>query len=148
MSNHRKHRRKDRTRKRLYKSKKHSMISGVCYGVATHFGLNVLAVRVLTVILLLANPLVTAAIYFLMAWMLPDDPGYEAQGAEVDITVKVEAAAAADATDYTAPLRTRHKEVVRRFEALNRRLADMERTVTSREFQMDRELRRSQNGEA
>ena len=148
MSKRKKTRHKNANRKRLYKSKKHSVISGVCYGVATHFGLNVLAVRVLTVVLLFANPLVTAGIYFLMAWMLPDDPGYEAHGAEVDITLKVETSTASAASDYTAPIRSRHKEVVRRFEALNRRLAEMERTVTSREFQMDRELRRSRNGEA
>jgi len=131
-------------RRRLYKSTKHSIVSGVCYGIAQHFKVNTLTVRALTVVLLFVNPLVTVAIYFLLAWMLPDQPEHEAIGGEEAERGSALTAASSAASDYTAPLRTRHREVVQRFEALNRRLADMERTVTSREFQMDRELKKAE----
>ena len=57
---------------RLYKDLTHRKISGVCAGLAKHWGVPRLAVRVAAVVCLIALPTVTAIAYITATVLIPN----------------------------------------------------------------------------
>ncbi len=65
-----------RDQKRLYRSRREKMLSGVCGGIAEYFGLDPVLVRIIWVVLALAS-LGTAILIYLLLWLIvPERPGH------------------------------------------------------------------------
>ena len=117
---------------RLYRDRENGMIAGVCAGLAEYFGFNRRGVRlVVAVSALFFMPFVIVS-YIVLAVILPTKPVEETMDEEkADFWRDVSNAPA----DVFGTVRHRFRE-------LDRRLQRMEAFVTSREFEIDRELRR------
>ncbi len=119
---------------RLYRDKKNALLAGVCAGLAEYFDFNRKGVRVAVVLSMLIPPFIPFVVlsYVLMAVLLPVKPenlyGDEQQA---EFWRGVNNAPA----DVFGAVRMRFRE-------LNLKLEKMEAYVTSREFEMDRELGR------
>ena len=119
---------------RLFRDREHAMIAGVCAGIAEYFGLNRKGVRIATVLLLLLPPFFAFVVvsYVVLAIVLPVKP--------VDLYETQEQA------EFWRGVSTAPSDVFgalsHRFKELNMRLERMEAFVTSREFEIDRELGR------
>ncbi len=128
--------------RKFYLDKENAKISGVCAGIADYFGWDVTIVRIGWVVATIFSgwaPMIVA--YILMAWLVdPKPPGlnyrddgrYAMARAEID-----EARRAAGPAART----WQFSDVKTRFNRVEDRLRTLEQVVTSREFQMDRELR-------
>lgn len=116
--------------KRFTRNRDKAMIGGVCAGLADYFGFNLCATRALTVVsLLMAMPL-TLMVYFGMVFLVPASSGASADpGRDEGFRKAVR----------SDPGKTLH-DVKRRFQALDNRLARLERYVTSPRFDLDREF--------
>jgi phage shock protein C len=119
---------------RLYRDKENAMIAGVCAGIADYAGLNRKGVRLVAALMLLIPPFFAFAVisYIILTIVLPVKP--------VDLFETEEQAefwrgVSNAPSDVFGALRHRFRE-------LNRRLEKMEAFVTSREFEIDRELER------
>ncbi|MEN6624767.1 MAG: PspC domain-containing protein [Candidatus Sumerlaeia bacterium] len=118
---------------KLRRSRRNSVLFGVCGGIAEHYDLSPWGVR-LVFLLLAAAPVVTfpfmVMFYVVLAIMLPLEP-------EVSIL---------DRTDAGEEVITSRAEALRRihqrYESLEKRLERMESIVTSPGFEVDDELRR------
>ena len=119
---------------RLFRDREHAMIAGVCAGIAEYFGLNRKGVRVATVLLMLLPPFFAFVVvsYVVLAIVLPVKP--------VDLYETQEQA------EFWRGVNNAPSDVFgalsHRFKELNLRLQRMEAYVTSREFEIDRELER------
>jgi len=130
--------RKTRNRKRsganphrLYRNRDNRMIAGVCAGIADYFGFEANMVRVATVIA--AIPFSTAVIigYVVLAIMLPTRPAdLYADDEHEDFW-----------RDVTNQPRDLLGALRHRFRDLELRLQRMEAYVTSKRYDIDRELR-------
>lgn len=123
----------DRTRRaptRLYKDKERRMLCGVCAGIADHFGFDLTATRVLTVVLQFMFP-ATFLVYILMCILLPRKPRelYEDREEEQFWSSVRKSPVATVAS-------VRHK-----MRELDAKLQRMERYVTSPGFTLDQEFR-------
>jgi len=109
------------------------MIAGVCAGIANYFGLNRKCVRFLTFIsLLLFLPFVVVS-YVILTILLPVKPTEE----------KVDEEKAAFWRNVSNAPSDVFSHVKHRFRELDLRLQRMEAFVTSKEFEIDRELGRT-----
>ncbi|MDT8321128.1 MAG: envelope stress response membrane protein PspC [Xanthomonadales bacterium] len=119
---------------RLYRDKQNAMLAGVCAGIAEYFGFNRRGTRLVLILLLLLPPFFAFVVvaYAILAIVLPVKPDnlYETQD-QADFWRGVSNAPA----DVFGAVRHRFRE-------LNRRLERMEAFVTSKEFEIDRELGR------
>ena len=115
---------------RLYRDKDNGILAGVCAGLANYFGLNRRGLQlVVAVSTLFFFPFVVPA-YIVLAIILPQKPGdlYENESQE-----KFWRSVSMAPSDVFSNLSHRFRE-------LDLRLQKMEAYVTSREFEMDREL--------
>lgn len=119
-------------RRRFYRSREHAIIAGVCGGLADYFGFNLKVTRILAVIALFMAMPVTLLVYFGTVFLVPPAP--------------VEPRAPGYDPEFRRALRSSpHQtlgDVRRRFQALDGRLARLERYVTSSRFNLDQEFRR------
>ena len=119
---------------RLYRDKEHAVLAGVCAGIAEYFGFNRKGVRLAAALMLLIPPFFAFVVisYIILAIILPVKPGdlYESTE-QAEFWRGVSNAP----SDVFGALRHRFRE-------LNHRLERMEAFVTSREFEIDRELGR------
>lgn len=118
---------------RLYRDKENAIIAGVCAGLADYFGLNRKGLRLITAIgTLFFFPFVVPA-YIILAIILPTRPEnlYKDENQE-----KFWRGVSMAPSDVFGNLSHRFRE-------LDLRLQKMEAYVTSREFEMDRELGRN-----
>ena len=119
---------------RLYRDREHAMVAGVCAGIAEYFGLNRKGVRLAIVLLMLLPPFSAFIVisYVVLAIVLPVKP--------VDLYETQEQA------EFWRGVTTAPSDVFgalsHRFRELNLRLERMEAYVTSREFEIDKELGR------
>lgn len=116
---------------RLYRDPVEGKIKGVCAGIAAYFGLPVVFVRVLWIIALIVNPVLTAIVYFVLAWLLPPRPADLFASDEEEAFWK---------QVRTEPVGTVH-ELRHRLRTNEQRLRAMEAYVTSAEFELNREIR-------
>jgi phage shock protein C len=117
---------------RLYRDKDNGILAGVCAGLANYFGLNRRGLQlVVAVCTLFFFPFVVPA-YIVLAIILPVQPSnlYESESQE-----KFWRGVKLAPTDVFSNLNHRFRE-------LDLRLQKMEAFVTSKEFEMDRELGR------
>ncbi|WP_374762796.1 envelope stress response membrane protein PspC [Yunchengibacter salinarum] len=117
---------------KLYKRPENGKVMGVCAGVSDYFGINVTAVRVLTVFgAFMTGFWPVLIIYFILGFILEPEPaGLYADDEEERFWRQTRTA-----PDYSLA------ELKRRFREMERRTADMEAYMTSRRFRLDREIR-------
>lgn len=119
---------------RLFRDRENGMLAGVCAGIAEYFGLNRKGVRLVTVLLMLFPPFFAFVVisYVILAIVLPAKPAdlYESK----------------EQAEFWRGVSTAPSDVFgalsHRFKELNLRLERMEAFVTSKEFEIDRELGR------
>ena len=119
---------------RLFRDRENAMLAGVCAGIAEYFGLNRKGVRLVTVLLMLFPPFFAFVVisYVILAIVLPAKPAdlYETK----------------EQAEFWRGVSTAPSDVFgalsHRFKELNLRLERMEAFVTSKEFEIDRELGR------
>jgi phage shock protein C len=118
---------------RLFRDKENGMLAGVCAGIAEYAGLNLKGTRIVVALLCLTPMLGFIVIsYIVLAIVLPVKPVglYETQE-QAEFWRGVSNAP----SDVFGSLRHRFRE-------LNMRLERMEAYITSKEFEIDRELGR------
>lgn len=118
---------------RLYRDKENAILTGVCAGLANYFGLNRKGLRIVLAICSLFFLPFTVLAYIILTIVLPVKPKdlYQDESQE-----KFWRGVSMAPTDVFSNLSHRFRE-------LDLRLQKMEAFVTSREFEMDRELGRN-----
>jgi len=119
---------------KLFRDKENAMLAGVCAGIADYFGFNRKGTRVATVLLLFLPPFFPFVVvsYIILAILLPVKPAnlYETE----------------DQAEFWRGVSNAPSDVFgslsHRFRELSMRLERMEAFVTSKEFEIDRELGR------
>jgi phage shock protein C len=120
---------------RLYRDKENAILTGVCAGLASYFGLNRKGLRLIVAVsTVFFFPFIVMA-YIILTIILPVKPQdlYQDESQE-----KFWRGMSMAPTDVFSNLSHRFRE-------LDLRLQKMEAYVTSREFEMDRELGRGQH---
>lgn len=125
----------DRTRadspRRLYRDKSNGMICGVCAGIADYFGADVSVVRILSAVALLWFNAVAFFAYIALCFLLPVKPS-QLYRDESDKKFWQGVRTSPKGTFSAVRLRIREMDM---------RLQRMERYVTSKRFNLDREFR-------
>ena len=119
-------------RRRFFRNAEKAWIGGVCAGIADYFGFNLKATRLLAVISLLMAMPVTLLVYFCTVFLVPSAP---------DVATRSQVDANFRQALRSSPGQTL-SDVKRRFQALDSRLARLERYVTSPKFELDQEFRK------
>jgi phage shock protein C len=119
---------------RLYRDRENAMLAGVCAGIAEYFGLNRKGVRLVAALSILFPPFFGFVIisYVILAIVLPVKPADLYENKEQAEFWRGVSNAPADVFGALS----------HRFRELNMRLERMEAFVTSKEFEIDRELGR------
>lgn len=117
--------------RRFVRSADRAVLGGVCAGLADYFGFNLKVTRLLAVIGFLMNPPLAALAYIALVVLIPSKPTRDTER-RVDPQFRQALRA--------APAKTM-SDVRRRFQSLDRRLARLEKYVTSSRYQLDREFR-------
>jgi phage shock protein C len=117
--------------RRLYRDVEHSLVAGVCAGIADYFGLSVRALRWVVIIgCFFAGPAIVLS-YLAAAFLLPRKPA----GLYTDER---------DELFWRSVRRDPHftfDDIRGKFRDLDRRIQGMERYVTSPRFDLDQEFR-------
>jgi len=108
------------------------MVAGVCAGLASYFGFNLRVTRLLAVIALCMAFPVTLIAYFAAVLLIPSQHDPERQPNHDP---------AFEQALRSSPQQTLN-DVRRKFQSLDRRLARLERYVTSPRFNLDQEFRK------
>lgn len=116
---------------RFYRDRKNGIICGVCAGLADYFGFNLIAVRAVVLILAIPFTAVIVCGYVLLCLLVPAKPENLYRTSEQEEFWREMKGRPHDSLG-----RLRH-----RFRNLERRLQRMEAWVTSKEYEIDRELR-------
>ena len=119
---------------KLFRDKENAMLAGVCAGIADYAGFNRKGVRVVTALLCLMPPFFPFVVvsYIVLAILLPVKP---ANLYETEEQAEFWRGVSNAPSDVFGSLSHRFRE-------LNMRLERMEAFVTSKEFEIDRELGR------
>lgn len=118
---------------RLYRDTEHKLLAGVCAGIAEKHGLPRLVVRAITVLLLFTPlTLVVVIAYCVAAFLVPEKPRDLYRSPDEEVFWRSVNRAPADTFG----------QVRHRFREMENRLRRMEAYVTSKEFELDRELGR------
>lgn len=121
--------------RRFYRNRDKAMLGGVCAGIADYFGFNLCATRFLTVVAFCFIPLIVLA-YIALVLLIPS-----ASAADIEQPRNPEFRRAV----RSSPAQTM-ADVRSRFKSLDRRLARLEKYVTSSRYQLDREFDRLKEG--
>ncbi len=116
--------------RRFSRSSDHSVLGGVCGGLSEYFGFNLKVTRILAVIGFLMNPPLAALAYLAVVFLVPARP----TSRKPDIDPKFQSSL------RSRPAQTA-RDVKRRFLSLDRRLARLEKYITSSRYELDREFR-------
>ena len=118
--------------RRFYRNTDRGMLGGVCAGLADYFGFNLCVTRVLTIVAFFwTGPLAIIA-YLAIVLLVPPRPAVATTAAPVDRQFQQAL--------RSSPVQTM-SDLRGRFQALDRRLARLEKYVTSSRYQLDREFR-------
>ena len=115
--------------RRFRRSADNAMLGGVCAGLADYFGLNLRVMRILTAVAFLAMPMTIVA-YIGVLILVP---------AEITHTRRTKAGEQFSRSLRSSPTQTM-RDVRSKFQSLDRRLARLEKHVTSPRYQLNREL--------
>ena len=116
---------------RFYRNRDKAMLGGVCAGIADYFGFNLFVTRVLAVIAFFAMPM-TALGYLALVLLIPSASTRDLPGSSDPAFRK---------KMRSSPTQTM-SDMRGRFKSLDRRLARLEKYVTSSRYQLDREFDR------
>ncbi|MGB5721197.1 MAG: PspC domain-containing protein, partial [Woeseiaceae bacterium] len=132
------------------------VLGGVCAGLAGHFGLNLKVTRLLAIIaFFMAMPFAVVA-YLAVVFLVPAESNrrqsqrYEETGCSWGVRRSKRSArrrARRESRDFegrvqpTAPAPS-FRDVRQRYQSLDRRLAELEKEVTSPRFQLEQEFRK------
>lgn len=117
--------------RRFYRNADKAVFGGVCAGFADYFGFNLRVTRVLAVIAFFMAMPMTILIYVGTVLLVPSvSPNSSLAAADPEFRRAVRASPKQTMTD-----------VRRRFQSLDRRLARLEKYITSSRYQLDREFR-------
>ena len=117
--------------RRFYRSADHSVLGGVCGGLSEYFGFNLKVTRVLAVIGFIMNPPLATVAYLAVVFLVP---------ARSMAVTKPEVDEEFRKALRSSPGQTMG-DVRSRFKSLDRRLARLEKYVTSSRYQLDREFK-------
>ena len=117
--------------RRFRRSSDCRMLGGVCAGLADYFGFNLRATRLLAVIGFFINSLIAVTAYLAAVVLVPSAPA--ASGPKV-------ADPGFKRSVRSSPGQAMN-DVRRRFQSLDRRLARLEKYVTSGRYKLDQEFR-------
>lgn len=120
-----------RDERRFRRSSDCAMLGGVCAGLAEYFGFNLKATRLLAVIGFFLNPPLAVVAYLAAVMLVPADSTRPRPNA-VDAGFK--------RSVRSSPGQAMN-DVRGRFQALDRRLARLEKYVTSGRYRLDAEFR-------
>jgi len=117
--------------RRFYRSADRAVLGGVCAGLADYFGFNLKVTRILAVIAFLwAMPLAVIA-YLGVVFLVPAKSLGDAKPAvDAEFSQALRSSPGQTMTDLRS-----------RFQSLDRRLARLEKYVTSSRYQLDREFK-------
>ncbi len=119
-------------RSRLYRDRENAILAGVCSGLAEYLGFNRTALRVIVVLTAIPFTIAVLLVYFALALLIPARPrNLYASPEEEEFWREVKQAPA----DRLG--RVRHQ-----MRSIEHRLQKMEAWVTSKEYDIERELRR------
>jgi phage shock protein C len=118
------------THRRFRRSSDRAVLGGVCAGLADYFGLNLRVTRILTAIAFFAMPITILA--YIGTLMLVPAESLRHQESRAD--------AAFRKSLRSSPTQTM-RDVKGRFQSLDRRLARLEKYVTSSRYQLDRQIK-------
>jgi len=123
--------------RRLTRNKVDGKLGGVCAGIADHLGWDHTMVRILTVLLIVFT-FVPMIAYFILWVVMPKDTRapYIREYRE-----QSEARDRAYAPAGTAGSTTTYNDVRSKFRSLEVRLQDLERSITSKEWKLNRDFR-------
>ena len=117
--------------RRFYRSADHSVLGGVCGGLSEYFGFNLKVTRVLAVIGFIMNPPLASIAYLAVVFLVPSR-------SQNSVRPKVD-------KQFRDALRSSPSQTMgdvrSRFKSLDRRLARLEKYVTSSRYQLDREFK-------
>ncbi len=118
--------------RRLYQNRADGLIFGICTGIADYFGFDVAMTRIVTALSLVFFTFPTFVAYFLLALLLPKRPRSigSSTGSERDSLQRQVRSSPHETLD----------NVKHRFRELDSRLQRLEKYLTSRRFQLDREF--------
>ncbi len=118
--------------RRFFRSADNAILGGVCAGVADYFGFNLRATRILTVIAFFMAMPMTVIAYIAIVLLVPATS--LTRGAE-QVDPDFRKALRSSPTQTMSDVRSR-------FKSLDRRLARLEKYVTSSRYQLDREFQK------
>jgi phage shock protein C len=124
-------------RPRLTRNKVDGKLGGVCAGIADYLGWDHNMVRILTILLVLFTALPLIA-YFILWIVMPKNtraPYIREYREQTQSRQKQKAAAG------TAGSSTTYSDVQSKFRSLEMRLQDLERSITSKEWKLNRDFR-------
>ncbi len=125
------HHRREQNPHRLYRNREHRIIAGVCAGLADYFGFQRNAVRVVTCVAAIPfTPFVVLG-YIALAILLPVRPDDLYQNKEQETFWR----------DMSQQPKNLFGELRHRFRDLELRLQRMESYMTSKEYEIDRQLK-------
>ena len=131
----------------LYRDRRKRLIGGVCAGLARAYGVERWVARLIAVTLLIFVPHIIVPLYLGALLLLAPLPLAEA--GQRSLGLEVPAAAQPAFTSSPPAPRFSARSLRARFRELELRLQRMERTVTSRQFRLDRAFQRlEKEGEA
>jgi len=121
----------------LTRNKVDGKLGGVCAGIGDYLGWDHTMVRILTILLIIFTGLPLLA-YFILWVLMPKDPRapYLREYRE-----QVEARDRYKAPAGTAGSTTTYNDVRSKFRSLEVRLQDLERSITSKEWKLNRDFR-------
>ena len=116
--------------RRLYRDTDRAKLGGVCAGLAEYFGFNLCVTRFLVVIAFFVAMPMTIVAYLAAVLLIP------ARSSRQDVPTDPQLRRAV----RSSPAQTAD-EIRSRYRSLDRRLARMEKYVTSSRYELDREFR-------
>ncbi|MEZ5920424.1 MAG: envelope stress response membrane protein PspC [Parvularculaceae bacterium] len=125
-------------RHRIYRNVRGGKVAGVCAGVADYFGWRVKPVRIGMILLTVFFFPVPVIVYGVAAIFLPPGEAIAARYQDPDEEKFWR--------NYATRPKMTYSEMRHRFRALDVRIADMERAVTSNEFSLRKEFRDLERG--
>ena len=119
------------TDRRFYRSADHAVLGGVCGGLSEYFGFNLKVTRVLAVIGFCMNPPIATVAYLAVVFLVP---ARSLAVTEPKVDEEFRKALRSSPGQTMGDVRSR-------FKSLDRRLARLEKYVTSSRYQLDREFK-------
>ena len=114
----------------FYRNSDKAKLGGVCAGIAEYFGFNLCVTRLLVVIAFFVAMPMTIIAYLAAVLLIPARSARHDGPADPGFRRAVRSSPAKTADD-----------IRRRFQSLDRRLARMEKYITSSRYELDREFR-------